>query len=247
VFSKQHILDEIKRTAAENGGVALGAKRFYSVTGIRAHEWNRYWARWGDAVGEAGVEQSTWIEAYGEETLIRALADETAKLGHFPTVRELAVRRNVDPTFPSAGAFRRFAGQRALLAKTAAYCAQHPELANVAAILEPLLDSDSDSDNGDQPAPAPSGEAVLVGFVYLMRSGRYYKIGRTNADGRRQRELEIQLPDKLRRVHVIKTDDPVGIERYWHQRFADRRVRPDAEWFDLTAEDVAVFRRRAFQ
>jgi hypothetical protein len=35
--------------------------------------------------------------------------------------------------------------------------------------------------------------------------------------------LAIQLPERAEQIHAIKTDDPVGIERYWHQRFADRR------------------------
>jgi hypothetical protein len=30
---------------------------------------------------------------------------------------------------------------------------------------------------------------VLLGFVYLIKSGRFYKIGRSNAVGRREREL----------------------------------------------------------
>jgi hypothetical protein len=77
-----------------------------------------------------------------------------------------------------------------------------------------------------------------------MKSGRYYKIGKTNHVGGRERDLGIRLPDKLTTVHSIRTDDPFGIEAYWRNRFG---VKPrNGEWFDLTNADVAAFKRRKF-
>ncbi len=78
----------------------------------------------------------------------------------------------------------------------------------------------------------------------ILKSGRYYKVGKTIAAGRRERELAIQLPEKANTVHVIKTDDPSGIEAYWHRRFDARRK--NGEWFELNSSDVRAFKRRKF-
>jgi hypothetical protein len=47
----------------------------------------------------------------------------------------------------------------------------------------------------------PNG--ATFGSVYLVKSGPYYKIGSTNAVGRREYELAIQLPEKA--AGLLKT------------------------------------------
>ena len=59
-MDKQHILDEIKRTAATNGGKPLVRDRFYKATGIKRSDWlDKIWACWRDrSAGEV-----YWLDA----------------------------------------------------------------------------------------------------------------------------------------------------------------------------------------
>ena len=58
---------------------------------------------------------------------------------------------------------------------------------------------------------------------------------------RRASELAIKIPVSPRTIHHIETDDPVGVETYWHKRFAEKRG--EGEWFNLSPEDVKAFKR----
>jgi hypothetical protein len=238
---REHILAEIHRTTEENGGIPLGVLRFAAETGIHPHDWSgRYWARWNDALAEAGLPPNELKRRYVDDEVLARLPAEVRRLGRMPTDRELRLLRSQDATFPSAQVFQRIGTKAVLANKLAEYCGGRPECADVLELLTPLLDETREQE--------AAGEAALNtapnGFVYMIKSGHYYKIGLTKDVGRRTYDLAIQLPEIATQVHVIATDDPAGIERYWHDRFADRRK--NGEWFELSKQDVAAFKRRKF-
>ena len=239
-MDKARIIDEIRRTAKENGGTPLGEGRFRSETGIRESDWyGKYWARWGDAVREAGFSPNAFqSKVLSDEQLLEKLIALIREFGHYPTRGELGIKRRGDSSFPVDDVFfRRFGGRYESVKRLVKHCLAGDGYEDVLAICQPLEMQSREA--SDPKRPQSLGQ---VGYVYLLKSGRYYKIGRTNAVGRREYELAIQLPEKMTRIHTIKTDDPAGIEAYWHRRFQDRRKQ--GEWFALAPQDVSAFRRR---
>lgn len=241
-MTKQHILDEIRRTTNGNGGVPCGVRRFFNETGIKESEWRGvYWARWSDAVREAGFAPNQKTAAYEDNWLLEQFAGFVRELGRFPVQSELRLRARTHDGFPVDGTFDRFGTKPQKIAKLIEFCQGNQVYQDVLAICQAALNSDNAPEVEET---EEDGKEEIFGFVYLLKSGRFYKIGRSNAAGRRERELAIQLPEKAAIVHQISTDDPKGIEEYWHRRFDS--LRKNGEWFDLSASDVKAFKRRKF-
>src|SRR5438067_13269349 len=100
MVEKRYILAEIQRTAQENRGRALGKGAFFEATGIREADWSgRFWARWSDAIREAGLEPNSLQERFSDEPVLDALAALTLRLGHLPTVAEMRLARRQDRAF----------------------------------------------------------------------------------------------------------------------------------------------------
>lgn len=233
---KEEILSEIRRTAEANGGVPLGRERFAAVTGITDNYWiGRYWARWSDAVREAGYEPNQLQGPRTDADILGCLAALVHELGRFPVATEIKLKARNDPGFPWHNTFAKFGRKAALAGRLEQFCRERGEH-SVADICAAVVKS-------GRPELAPVTDGEATGYVYLVQHGtrREYKIGRTNNKLRREGELRTELPEQLSPIHTIATDDPSGVERYWHLRFADKRK--NGEWFSLNAADVKAFKR----
>jgi len=218
----------------------VGRGRFEKETGIKPSDWyGKYWSRWNDALLEAGFSPNIMQSAYETDFLLQKITELIKELDHFPTSPEIRLKAFQDKSFPSHNTFSRFGRKYELIHAVLSYC----EANNLDHRIIEICRETSDKFKPRQPEEI-SEEQHESGFVYLMKSGKHYKIGRSKSVARREFELKTLLPEKLELVHKIKTDDSVGIEKYWHDRFKDKRK--GGEWFKLSVSDVKAFRRRKF-
>jgi hypothetical protein len=236
-MNKDEILNAIRRYSKSNDGKAPGSQRLSSEIGLRKADWYpKYWLRWGDAIREAGCSPNDWNLAYDETFLIEKYIHLTRELKRFPIEGDLIVKRKNDKHFPNRATFSRLGNKSDRAVKIANYCRTNKGYEDVLEIVEAVLEDQIEA--VDSPI-----NSNTCGFVYLIRHGtrREYKIGRTNNPSRREGEIGIELPHSIKPIHVIKTDDPSGVEAYWHRRFAEKRMKN--EWFELSATDVQAFKR----
>lgn len=238
-MDRQTILSEIRRLAAENSGVAPGQDAFEKATAITQGQWRgKFWLKWSEAVSEAGFPPGRMQEAHSEDFLLACLALLTRELGRFPTSSEVKMQRVRDDSFPNHGTFDRLGRKEARIAKLRAFAEQHAGHADVLALLPAAEVAEAPREE----EPTGTDGQLGDGFVYMLKLGRHYKIGKTFDVPRRHRQIDLTLPEKATKVHAIRTDDPAGIEAYWHRRFTLKNTQ--GEWFALNADDVKAFKRR---
>jgi Meiotically up-regulated gene 113 len=173
---------------------------------------------------------------FDEAVLFEKYVALTRAIGRFPIKTELQLQKRNDPSLPSESSFSRRLGiKENLVARLAKYCEGrdgYEDILRLCAVVSTSTQTESDTTPQEK-----------VGYVYLIKHGsrREYKIGKTFNPVRREGEISLQLPEKIEPVHYIKTDDPSGVEKYWHNRFADKRK--EGEWFALTSGDVLAFKK----
>ncbi|MCR9080207.1 MAG: GIY-YIG nuclease family protein [Henriciella sp.] len=232
--SREFILSEIQRVYEKNNR-APGMVVFERETGIRKPEWyGVHWRSWSAALIEAGLEPNKKQGKLSSDRILQQYAEFVQQLGRIPAEVDVRMHARDNESFPSHTTFSKHFGNKAsLLRALSDWVAGHEEFAAIANLLP---------DQGDTNTVQ---ESAQEGFVYLLKSGAHYKIGRSEEIERRVKEIGVSMPEKVDLVHTIRTDDPSGIESYWHRRFADRRA--NGEWFKLTRKDIRAFKRRKFQ
>jgi Meiotically Up-regulated Gene 113 (MUG113) protein len=233
---RDQIVREIQRLAEHQGGRAPGSIAFAKETGISDHTWRgKFWARWSDALAEAGFAPNEFRGRLDTDFVLSKFVEVIRHYKHVPTNDEIGLYRQMHPTFPNSATFRAHFKKVELLEQLRNWLSEKAGYEDVLAMLPAKAESDRTSR-----LPKP-----VEGFVYLIRSGAHYKIGRSDELERRVKEIRVALPDSATLEHSIRTDDPPGIESYWHRRFGDKRA--NGEWFKLDRADVAAFKRRKYQ
>jgi hypothetical protein len=237
-YTREEIIAAIQQATAHDGGDPVGRVRFERLTGIQRGAWlGVYWSRWGEALQAAGFDPNSPYQPRDQNEVLIQVAEMVRTLGKLPSEPELRIARQSHDALPSREGLRSLGSRADLIAKLRELAKSDPNHSGLLALLpEPVANDAGPGRSVPTPPPAVTGQ------VYLARMGKHYKIGRTNATGRRMYELAIQLPERVTLVHALQTDDPDGIERYWHERFKDKNT--NGEWFALSREDVAAFKRR---
>jgi hypothetical protein len=146
-FTRDLILQEIKRTAQQNGGRPLGSKAFKNETGIRYQDWfGKYWKSWGDAVTEAGFKPNTLNPRLADEFVLTRYSLLTRELGRVPVKGDLRLKKRADPSFPNEKVFDRYKSKHTLLARARTFWLADPEWSDLLAFVPAARDNVAPTD-----------------------------------------------------------------------------------------------------
>src|SRR5690349_24914233 len=74
-MSREEILAEIRKYVDANNGVIPGERTFAAATRIKESAWKgKHWARWTDAVREAGYNPNVMTQKIPDEGILEQLA-----------------------------------------------------------------------------------------------------------------------------------------------------------------------------
>jgi hypothetical protein len=150
-------------------GVLVGAGVFEGEKGISRYYWaGGHWRSWSEFQKYAGHSPNLPTQKIADEIVLERFAELALEQERIPTGSDLVLKRKTDPLFPNPTCFRRWGNRDRLLRQVVDYGAGKEQFAHVLELLRSGISSSLDR----------RLEAFNTnGFVYLIRSGRYYKLG----------------------------------------------------------------------
>lgn len=235
-MEKEKILKLIKETAKENNNTPLGQRLFEKTTGITRSTWRgKFWVCWSDALNEAGFKENMPSQAVDPKDVLLTLIKIIRKLKKFPSYPEIRMECSRNKSYPGVNSFNEKLGSRnERIEAVRKFAEKNKEFSDILKFLPSLQEQVDDASN----------TSTKKGHVYLLKHNKEYKIGKSFDVTKRYKQIKVQMPYEGEEIHVIETDDPSGIEAYWHNRFKDKRL--NGEWFKLSVEDVKIFKKRKF-
>jgi hypothetical protein len=77
---------------------------------------------------------------------------------------------------------------------------------------------------------------INTGYIYLISSGKYFKIGKTKYISKRFQAFKTIIPNEWNIVHSYKTKNIDEEEKRLHSMFKHKRVI--GEWFNLNVSNI---------
>lgn len=236
-MTREEIIKKVREWSRENSGLTPSEKIVREQLGIYSFQWSLYWDKMTDLQRDAGLTPHVFDKTkYSREDYLDLFIKQIREYGKWPQKFLLDRKHHIDSSFPTSGAYYTKFNKVSGLAK---------------AVLEYVYNKDGYQDVVDlcnsalkkYPDQEESSEAgsVSVGYVYLGIQKGDYKIGHSKDPGRRREDISTMASEPFQTIHEIKTDDMVGVERYWHDRFKSKWLR--AEWYKLNSSDVRAFKR----
>jgi hypothetical protein len=162
---RERVIAEIRRLAEQNG-VGPGIRAFELETGILRREWmGRIWARWGDALADAGCEPNALTSRRDSEEVLRFVAECCLAIGRWPGTQDFRLYARNSPGFPASNTIDNHYPKRSILANALRTWVRRPENVSFAS-LETILPE-------AKPVAVETSRNEKYGHVYLLRAGDF--------------------------------------------------------------------------
>jgi hypothetical protein len=243
MITKEETLEKMKEWSRENNSKTPSEKVFFEYAEIGIHDLKKLgWSHYGALVQEAGLKPNKFDKTkYNKTGLCVLFVGTIREKNKWPTRGELDVKHFQDPNFPNYGTFVNQLGLTGDLAQSILdFIKDKKGFEDIEDICVPIIEkykNDQITNN--------AGKTVEQVYMYKYKNqSQPIKVGRSNDVFTRGIQLAAGGHDKLELLHFIKTDDPIGVEQYWHNRFRQLGREEQAnEWFKLKPEDVKAFKR----